>query len=167
MLWHCWLGGRKGVRPVKKLEWWDAGVYPLSGVRCRFACDRADATATLSLAPVNPDRFYLLGFTSLVPGNSGQNPEPDLTFPVLKQKLKTHLFGLGYSWDRGASMHLINTLCMYNNQWLLDCCDAVGWNLGGRKGIQPVKKLSGGVQAWLSVLSKVQICIWPSWCHCH
>jgi len=37
--------------------------------------------------------------------------------------------------------------------------------LGGRKGIRPVKKLSGGVLAWLSVWSKVQICIWPSWCH--
>ena len=39
--------------------------------------------------------------------------------------------------------------------------------LGGRKGIQPVKKLSGGVLAWLSVWSEVQTCIWPSWCHCH
>ena len=39
--------------------------------------------------------------------------------------------------------------------------------LGGRKGIRPVKKLSGGVLAWLSVWSEVQICIWPSWCHCH
>ena len=28
------------------------------------------------------------------------------------------------------------------------------------------KKLSGGVLAWLSVWSKVQTCIWPSWCHC-
>jgi len=34
--------------------------------------------------------------------------------------------------------------------------------LGGRKGIQPVKKQSGGVLAWLSVWSKVQTCIWPS-----
>jgi len=25
VLW-CWLGGRKGIRPVKKLEWWGAGV---------------------------------------------------------------------------------------------------------------------------------------------
>ena len=25
VLWHCWLGGRKGIRPVKK-EWWGAGV---------------------------------------------------------------------------------------------------------------------------------------------
>ena len=39
--------------------------------------------------------------------------------------------------------------------------------LGGRKGVQPVKKLSSEVLAWLSVWSEVQICIWPSWCHCH
>ena len=39
--------------------------------------------------------------------------------------------------------------------------------LGGRKGIRPLKKLSRGVLAWLSVWSKVQTCIWPSWCHCH
>ena len=45
---------------------------------------------------------------------------------------------------------------------VLWCC----W-LGGRKGIRPVKKLSGGVLEWLSVCSEVQTCIWPSWCHCH
>ena len=39
--------------------------------------------------------------------------------------------------------------------------------LGDRKGIRPVKTLSGGVLAWLSVWSEVQTCIWPSWCHCH
>ena len=39
--------------------------------------------------------------------------------------------------------------------------------LGGRKGIRPVKNLSGGVLAWFSVWSEVQTCIWPSWCHCH
>ena len=39
--------------------------------------------------------------------------------------------------------------------------------LGGRKGIRPVKNLSRGVLAWLSVWSEVQTCIWPSWCHCH
>ena len=45
---------------------------------------------------------------------------------------------------------------------VLWCC----W-LGGRKGSRPVKNLSGGVLAWLSVWSEVQTCIWPSWCHCH
>ena len=39
--------------------------------------------------------------------------------------------------------------------------------LGGRKGIRPVKKLSGEVLAWLYVWSEVQTCICPSWCHCH
>ena len=39
--------------------------------------------------------------------------------------------------------------------------------LGGRKGIRPVKKLSGGMLVWLSVWSKVQTCTQPSWCHCH
>ena len=39
--------------------------------------------------------------------------------------------------------------------------------LGGRKGIRPEKKLSGGVLAWLSVWSELQTCVWPSWCHCH
>ena len=39
--------------------------------------------------------------------------------------------------------------------------------LGGRKGIRPVKKLSGGVLASLTVWSEVQTCIWPSWCQCH
>ena len=46
----------------------------------------------------------------------------------------------------------------------LECVDAVGWQ---QEGHPACKKLSGGVLAWLSVWSKVQTCIWPSWCHCH
>ena len=26
VLWHCWLGSRKGIRPAKKLEWWGTGI---------------------------------------------------------------------------------------------------------------------------------------------
>jgi len=26
VLWRCWLGSKKGIWPVKKLEWWFAGV---------------------------------------------------------------------------------------------------------------------------------------------
>jgi len=26
VLWRCWLGGRKGILPVKKTEWWGAGM---------------------------------------------------------------------------------------------------------------------------------------------
>ena len=45
VLWRCWLGGRKGIRPVKN---WVVGCWCgyLSGARCRLAYDPADATAT-------------------------------------------------------------------------------------------------------------------------
>jgi len=39
----------------------------------------------------------------------------------------------------------------------------VGW----QEGHPACKKLSGGMLAWLSVWDEVNICIWPSWCHCH
>ena len=39
--------------------------------------------------------------------------------------------------------------------------------VGRQEGHPACKKLSGRVLAWLSVWSKVQTCIWPSWCHCH
>jgi len=35
------------------------------------------------------------------------------------------------------------------------------------ESFRPVKKLNGGVLAWLSVWSEMLTCIWPSWCHCH
>ena len=51
VLWHCWLGCRKGIWPVKT---WVVGCWHdyLSGVRCRLAYGPADVTATLSLASV-------------------------------------------------------------------------------------------------------------------
>ena len=39
--------------------------------------------------------------------------------------------------------------------------------VGRQEGHAASKKLSGGLLAWLSVWSEVQICIQPSWCHCH
>jgi len=39
--------------------------------------------------------------------------------------------------------------------------------VGRQEGHQACKILSGGVLASLSVWSKVQTCIQPSWCHCH
>jgi len=45
VLWCCWLGGRKGIRPVKN---WVVGYWSgyLTGARCRLAYGPADATAT-------------------------------------------------------------------------------------------------------------------------
>jgi len=39
--------------------------------------------------------------------------------------------------------------------------------VGQQEGHLACKKVSGGMLAWLSVWGKVQICIWPSCCHCH
>ena len=39
--------------------------------------------------------------------------------------------------------------------------------VGQKEGHLACKKLSGVVPVWFSVLSEVQACIWPSWCHCH
>jgi len=45
VLWRCWLGGRKGIRPVK--NWVVRCWYGyLAGARCRLAYGPADATAT-------------------------------------------------------------------------------------------------------------------------
>ena len=38
--------------------------------------------------------------------------------------------------------------------------------VGLQEGHPACKKLSGEVLAWLSDLSEVQTCIWPSGCHC-
>jgi len=45
VLWRCWLGGRKGIRPVKN---WVVGCWRgyLSGARYRLVYGPADATAT-------------------------------------------------------------------------------------------------------------------------
>ena len=84
---------------------------------------------------------------------------------------KSYCTDFGHGWHNGSkaySAHICGTACsVYLCRWfalppVLWCC----W-LGGRKGIQPVKHLSGEVLAWLSVWGKVQTCIWPSWCHCH
>ena len=48
VLWRCWLGGRKGIQPVKNtvVGYW---YGYLSGARCRLAYGPVDATATHSL----------------------------------------------------------------------------------------------------------------------
>jgi len=68
VLWHCWLGVRKSIRPVK-IEWWGVGVIVCldSGARCwLFACGPADATVSPKpiISCLVSDWFYLSG-TSL------------------------------------------------------------------------------------------------------
>ena len=63
MLWRCWLGDRKGIRPVKN---WVVGCWRgyLSGARCRLAYGPADAT-------VSCFSKIQIGFTFLVLAHLG------------------------------------------------------------------------------------------------
>ena len=72
VLWRCWLGGSKGIRPVKT-EWWGAGVV--------ICLERgADLhMAQLMPLPLTVSCFSKIqfGFTFLVPaypGSPGQGP---------------------------------------------------------------------------------------------
>ena len=56
----------------------------------------------------------------------------------------------------------VNVFLMYSYSF-----SALTLLVGWREGHPAWKKLSGGMLAWLSVWSKVQTYIWPSWCQCH
>jgi len=66
VLWRCWLGGRKGIRPVKT-EWWGVGV-----VICleRGADFHMAQLMPLSLT-VSCSSKIQIGFTFLVPAHLG------------------------------------------------------------------------------------------------
>jgi len=63
LLWHCWLGIRKIIRPVKKIEWWDDGV----GVCLERGANDLRDVQLMPLPPPhlllnqNPDWFNLSG----------------------------------------------------------------------------------------------------------
>ena len=70
VLWRCWLGGRKGIRPVKT-EWWGTGMV--------ICLERGSDLHMAQLMPlpltVSCFSKIQIGFTFLVPaypGSSGQ-----------------------------------------------------------------------------------------------
>jgi len=72
-----------------------------------------------------------------------------------------------------ASWHqLMSVVCCFRNGWnntakrLLVSKTKVFWCRQNLSERLPYKN-SGGVLVWLSFCSEVQICICPSWCHCH
>jgi len=62
------------------------------------------------------------------------------------------------SSDNGADSIPSNIAARVNKQ----CFGALTLLVGQQEGHPACKKLSGGVLAWLSVWSDVQICLWPS-----
>jgi len=67
VLWHCWLGGRKGIRPVIKTERWGAGV-----VICLERCADLHMAQLMPLPlTVSCFRKIQICFTFLVPAHPG------------------------------------------------------------------------------------------------
>jgi len=60
VLWHCWLGGRKGIWPVKT-EWGMLAWLSVWGEVLIFIWPRWCHCHSLSLSPVNRDWLYLSG----------------------------------------------------------------------------------------------------------
>jgi len=71
VLWHCWLGGRKGIRHVNLTEWLDADV-----VICLELGADLHTTQLMPLQPtVSCFNKIQIGFTFLVlahPGSPGK-----------------------------------------------------------------------------------------------
>ena len=74
VLWCCWLGGRKGIRPVKT-EWWGADA-----VIC-LECGADLHTAQLMPLPLTDSCFSKIqvGFTFLVPAHPDISEKRPLT----------------------------------------------------------------------------------------
>ena len=66
VLWRCWLGGRKGIRPVKT-EWWGAGVV----ICLELGADLHMAQLMPLLLTVSCFSKIQIGFTFLVPAHLG------------------------------------------------------------------------------------------------
>jgi len=71
VLWHWWLGGRKGIRPVKT-EWWGTGLV--------ICLERGADLHMAQLMPlpltVSCSRKIQIGFTFLVPAYPGRSGKP-------------------------------------------------------------------------------------------
>ena len=96
VLWRCWLGGRKGIRPVKNFEWCSTGVV---------ICLERDADlymAQLMPLPLTVSCFskIQIGFTFLVPADPGSPGER----AVKRVCVWFYLSGAGLprlSWKKG------------------------------------------------------------------
>jgi len=59
----------------------------------------------------------------------------------------------------------VSTPCINAMPWI--AFSALMLLVGQQEGHPACKKLSGGMLVSVSVCVEVQICIWPSRCHCH
>ena len=97
----------------------------------------------------NDTIVYIILFCKLIMGKISMSDN---------MKIQT-MHELGWGYRRIVSKFPVS--------WVLNAFNALMLLVVRQEGHLACKKLSGGVLAWLSVWSKVQTCVWPSWCHCH
>ena len=111
VLWRCWLGGRKGIRPVKN---WVVGCWHgyLSGARCRLAYGPA------MLLPLTVSCFskIQIGFIFLVPAHLGSPGKRAVKWVCVCGSMYTVV--LKYIW---------NDQSMWAAKYPLKRYDAVDW----------------------------------------
>ena len=94
MLWHCWLGGRKGIRPVKN---WAVGCWHrcLSSARCRLAYGpAANSSARYCIKLPTSSLFAVLPHHVLSPVMRSRQNHPVLSASLHQQALQiSELFG--------------------------------------------------------------------------
>ena len=111
VLWRCWLGGRKGIRLIKKLEWWGVGV-----VIC------LERGADLHMAQLMPLPLTVscfskiqIGFTFLVPAHLSSPRKGSLNWCVCVCVLISANLRALLSWIFPTKFFFVN------------CFDAIGW----------------------------------------
>ena len=111
VLWCCWLGGRKGIRSVKKTERWGAGVA--------ICLERgADLhMAQLMPLPLTVSCFskIQIGFTFLVPAHPGSPWKGQLNGCVCDVNT------CWWSFSKSAGYHLIFFIIPKENLWGINC----------------------------------------------
>ena len=159
----------------------------LDRIRRAHAKPRRDSFAARKLWSMNTSGFGLMSRSSSWNKYESKTFIKHLNHLIISpdDKINAHLINnwltelkFYVSLRKAVNFALLTNFCVFcqrltNISFSLLCISyllpSVLWHcwLGGRKGIRPVKELSGGVLAWLSVWSKVQTCIWSSRCHCH
>jgi len=107
-------------------------------------------------------------YTQWIVGNGGKTS---------KNWMDSHLVNANWQTTESKYVTISSGFCILYSVDQLICCTAYSKKsfvssalmvlVGQQEGHPACKKLSGGVLAWLSVWGEVQICVWPSRCHCH
>ena len=89
VLWRCWLGGRKGIQPVKT-EWWGAGVV----ICLERGADLHMAQLMPLLLTVSCFSKIQIGFAFLIPAHPGSPGEGSVQRVCVCACMRVHVHPL-------------------------------------------------------------------------